>query len=154
MYKSEFEEGCSPLLVHVLSLPLSSGSSKIALASKFLSTCHLHWKWKLCSLIMHYSNIVWLKLWQFICTNPNQKRSSCSLPLLIKVLSLLVLNASTSLAPFDKIPMYLSLTSPSSLTRVTSCYSFSHHQSYIDQVIWNKCWQTSQPNNVQTGPSP
>ena len=153
MYKSKFEEGCSPLLVHVLSLPLSNGSSKIALASKFLSTCHLHWKWKLCSLIMHYSNIVWLKLWQFICTNPNQKRSSCSLPLLIKVLSLLVLNASTSLAPFDKIPMYPPL-------HHHLHWPESHHVT-LPPHIKIICIKSSeinvgklcQPNNVQTGPS-
>ena len=52
------------------------------------------------------------------------KGSSCSLPLLIKVLSLLELDASTSLAPFDKTPAHQSLTSPSLLTRVTSFYSF------------------------------
>ena len=52
------------------------------------------------------------------------KGSSCSLPLLIKVLSLLELDASTSLAPFDKTPAHQSLTSPSLLTKVTSFYSF------------------------------
>ena len=41
------------------------------------------------------------------------KGSSCSPPLLIKVLSLLEFDASTSLAPFDKTPAHQSLTSPS-----------------------------------------
>ena len=142
MYKSEFEEGCSPLLVHVLSLPLSSGSSKIALASKFLSTCHLHWKWKLCSLIMHYSNIVWLKHWQFICTNPNQKRSSCSLPLLIKVLSLLVLNASTSWPHLTRFRCICHLHHHLHWPESHHVTLSPTHQNYMYQVIWNKCWQT------------
>ena len=74
------------------------------------------------------------------------KGSSCSPPLLIKVLSLLELDASTSLAPFDKTPAHRSLTSP-------SCWPGSHHfthfpkyHNYMYPVIWNKCWQTCQSN--------
>ena len=66
------------------------------------------------------------------------KGSSCSLPLLIKVLSLLELDASTSLAPFDKTPAHQSLTSP-------SCWPGSHHFTHFPKYH-NICIQSSEIN--------
>ena len=73
---------------------LRSHSSSIF---KLFSTHHLNKIRRLCSLNMHMINI--LRLIDFMRTNPNPRRSSCSLPLLINMLSIPESNVNSASTP-------------------------------------------------------
>ena len=73
---------------------LRSHSSSIF---KLFSTLHLNKIRRLCSLNMHMINI--LRLIDFMRTNPNPRRSSCSLPLLINMLSMPESNENSASTP-------------------------------------------------------
>ena len=64
---------------------------------KLFSTLHLNKIRRLCSLNMHMINI--LRLIDFMRTNPNPRRSSCSLPLLINMLSMPESNVNSASTP-------------------------------------------------------
>ena len=64
---------------------------------KLFSTLHLNKIRRLCSLNMHMINI--LRLIDFMRTNPNPRRSSCSLPLLINMLSIPESNLNSASTP-------------------------------------------------------
>ena len=145
-----------PFLIQVLSLPLSSGSSNVQDRSRLQVPLNLSPSLEMKIVFFDHALLKYnltQAFCQFIATNPNQKRSSCSLPLHIRVL----------IARVERQHLFGPIWQDSnvSVTYITIFTDQSHIMSLFPQHIKIICIKSSeinvgklcQPNNVQTGPS-